>query len=157
MSLLFILLNSNRARLYAAGVPISNTKTVVLSPTNALLKKQVRSWGSYITLFHTSSVGVNCKNGMSAPGLNISRSVLSELSIAQRNGTTTQTAARQAMAIAMNLDTHFELRQSGFSTATLSWFYSMRLRIVCRGSNLEHVLAFRHSEPHCGLHRILSV
>jgi hypothetical protein len=61
------------------------------------------------------------------------------------------------MAIAMNLDTHFELRQSGFSTATLSWFYSMRLRIVCRGSNLEHVLAFRHSEPHCGLHRILSV
>src|SRR5260221_9148558 len=120
MSLLFILLNSNRARLYAAGVPISNTKTVVLSPTNALLKKQVRSWRSDITVFHTSSVGVNCKNGMMACGLNISISVLSELSTAQRNGTTTQTAARQAMVIAMNLDTHFELRPRGFSTATLS-------------------------------------
>jgi hypothetical protein len=34
------------------------------------------------------------------------------------------------MAIAMNLDTHFELRQSGFSTATLSRFYAMRLRTV---------------------------
>src|SRR5246127_409636 len=113
MSLLFLLLNSNRARLYAAGVPISNTKTVVVSPTNALLKKQVRSWGSYITLFHTSNVGVNCKNGISAPGLNRSISFLSELSIAQRNGTTTQTVARQAIAIAMNLDIHFELRPTG--------------------------------------------
>jgi hypothetical protein len=39
------------------------------------------------------------------------------------------------MAIAMNLDSHFELRQSGFSTATLSWFYSMRLRIRLSGPN----------------------
>jgi hypothetical protein len=52
------------------------------------------------------------------------------------DGSTTQTAARQAMAIAMNLDTHFELRQSGFSTATLPWFYSMRLRI-CLGRRTD--------------------
>jgi hypothetical protein len=42
------------------------------------------------------------------------------------NGTTTQTAARHAIAIAINLDTHFEFRHNGFSTATLPWFYSMR-------------------------------
>ena len=44
--------------------------------------------------------------------------------MAQRNGTATQTAARQAIAIAMNLDSHFELRQSTFSTAAFSLFYS---------------------------------
>jgi hypothetical protein len=34
----------------------------------------------------------------------------------------------------MNLDTHFELRQSGFSTETLSWFYSMRLPYLFVGA-----------------------
>jgi hypothetical protein len=56
---------------------------------------------------------------MMAPGLNLSISVLSELPTAQRNGTATQTAARQPIAITINLDIHFELRQSEFSTATL--------------------------------------
>jgi hypothetical protein len=41
-----------------------------------------------------------------------------ELSTAQRNGITTQTAASQAIAIKTSFDTHFELRHSTLSTGT---------------------------------------
>src|SRR5258708_19538137 len=67
-----------------------------------------------------SSLGVNCKNGIIAPGLNISASDFSELSTAHRNGTATQIAANPAIVITMAFDVHLELRHSTFSTAKFS-------------------------------------
>jgi hypothetical protein len=63
-----------------------------------------------------SSLGVNCRNGIIAPGLKISASDLIELSNAHKNGIVTQITARPAIVIAMAFDAHFELLHSTFST-----------------------------------------
>src|SRR5260221_13455979 len=97
---------------------MSSTSSVVPTPTNALLNRQFRACGSPMTFLHASSVGINWRNGMIAPGLKMSAWVFRELSMAQRKGTATQIAARHAIAIATSFDAHFELRQSRFSIAS---------------------------------------
>src|ERR1700751_3640376 len=114
MSRLFIL-NSNRAKLYAAGVPNRSTSKVVPTPTRALLNRQFNACGSPRTSLQVSKVGVNCRNGIRASDLNMSAGVLNELSIAQRKGTSTQMLAKQAITMMTAFDPFLELVQSKFS------------------------------------------
>src|SRR5215469_9639719 len=118
MSRLFIL-NSNRAKLYAAGVPKRSTSKVVPTPTKALLNRQFNACGSPKTSVHVSNVGVNCRNGINEPGLKISAGVLKELSIAQRKGTTTQMLAKHAITIITAFEPFLELVQSKFSMSVV--------------------------------------
>src|ERR1700730_302102 len=92
-----------------------STSKVVPTPTKALLNKQFSACGSPRTSVQVSKVGENCKNGMNAPGLNISAGVLNELLIAQRNGIATQMVARQAITITMAFEPFFELIHRRFS------------------------------------------
>src|SRR5260221_1324433 len=94
---------------------MTKTNSVVPTPTSALLNKQLRTCGSSTTNFHASSVGVKFRNGMMAPGLNMSAWVFKELTMAQINGTTTQTAARHSFTITNSFDYHIEFSQSRFS------------------------------------------